>query len=242
MVRYPDSPDEILDEFVADYRDLLQDELISIILYGSAAAGRYVAKKSDINFLIVLTQPAIQSISRVFPLVKKWQNRAVSIPMFITEAYLDSSLDSFPLEFSNLRHAHRTVFGKDVLAPLQIAPELLRLQCEAQIKGKLLHLRGDFLATLGESGKMKALISASVPVFANVFKGLLTLKGVEPSLRYEDLFLAVAEQYALDRTVMERVLAAGQSNSKLDDRGWIELTESYIAEIRKLALKIDQFN
>jgi len=240
MSQYPASPDEILEEFIRDYQELFKEELISILLYGSAAVGHYVAKRSDINFMIVVTPSAITTMGRALPLIKKWRKRAVAVPMFVTEEYIDSSLDSFPLEFHNLKASHRAVYGKDVLAALTIANDLLRLQCESQIKGKLLHLLGDFLATEGDGRKMQELIRNSLPAFANVFKGLLSLKGETSPLRREEIFLRTAEIYSLDRALLEKVLAAGQTEARMSEAAYIELLEKYIAEIRKLALTIDQ--
>lgn len=240
MSRYPATPDEILDEFVADYRKVFEEDLISVVLFGRATSGVWKRKESEINFLLIVKPAALESIGRILPFVKKWQKRAVAVPMVMSEEYLLSSLDSFPLEFFNLIHAHKLIYGKDVLKPLQISMELLRLQCENQIKGKLVHLRAEFLATQGDGKKIRRLIQATIPTFTHVFKGLLTFKGLQVADQPEAVFEAVAETYSLDQTVLERVLQAGRSRGRLEETEGISLMEKYIAEIRKLAFAIDQ--
>jgi hypothetical protein len=242
MSRYPESPDEILVEFVQDYKNLFKEHLISIVLYGSAAVGQYIPKKSDINFMVVLAPQAIESIGQALPLVKKWRKQAVSVPMFVTQSYIDSSLDSFPIEFLNMKQAYKTVYGQDMLAALTISPEYLRLQCESQVKGKLLHLRREFLATLGDKEKIIALIRATLPAFAGVFKGLLMLKGIEAPLRHEEVIRRTAEIYSMDQTLIEKVLQVNKPDYKAAESVLLDLCEKYIAEIRKLAFKIDQIN
>jgi predicted nucleotidyltransferase len=240
MTKYPATPEEILPELVQDYQLLFGQDLVAIVLYGSAARGTYVPKKSDINILVVLTVPGIAAISKCFALMKKWQASAVAIPLVLTEEYIRTSVDSFPIEFLNLKNNYRVVYGLDVLASVTIPQDMLRLQCEAQIKGKLLHLRGEFLATLGDANKIKNLLTASVPAFVGVFNGLLMLKGVTPPQDKHKVFHLTAETYGLDRALLERVSMLVGNQEKMNDEEIVQLGEHYIAEIRKLAFTVDQ--
>ena len=52
MAKIPVKPEEIFEEIISDYISIFGENLLSIILYGSAARGEYVKKKSDINLLI----------------------------------------------------------------------------------------------------------------------------------------------------------------------------------------------
>jgi predicted nucleotidyltransferase len=241
MTKIPHSPEEIFDEFVADVKGAFGKELISIILYGSGAKGEYVRKKSDINFLIILSEEGILNLSKAFGLVKKWRKRNVSAPLFMTESYLESSLDSFPIEFLSMQQHHKVVFGKDVLANLQISNDHLRLQFEEQIKGKLLHLRNEFLAAAGDKRLLRRLISATVPTFASLFNALLTLKDIEPPKEKTAVLQKAAEAFDLKQDVFKQVIAIRENSVKLSGDELVALTEKYIAEIRKLAFMVDKW-
>ncbi len=52
MVKIPNKPEEIFGDFSHEVKKLFGSDLISIILYGSAARDEYVPKKSDINFIL----------------------------------------------------------------------------------------------------------------------------------------------------------------------------------------------
>lgn len=240
MTKYPATPEEILPELIQDYQKQFGQELVALVLYGSAARGTYVPKKSDINLMVVLTAAGIAELGKAFPLMKKWQASAVAIPLLLTEEYIRSSVDSFPIEFLNLKNNYRVLYGQDVLASVIIPQDMLRLQCEAQIKGKLLHLRGEFLATLGDAAKMKHLLAASVPAFIGVFNGLLMLKGLTPPQDKRQVFRQTAETYGLDLTLLERVYSLIENQGKMRDDEIVRLGEDYIAEIRKLAFTVDQ--
>jgi len=239
MRRVPRTPDEIFEAFVADYRAVFGDELMSIVLYGSGARGEYVPKRSDINFLIVLTEKGMQQINKALPLVAKWRKRNVSTPLFMTPEYINSSLDSFPLEFMALQRHYRVVFGQDVLQGLAIEQRLLRLQCERELKGKLLHLREAYLATEGRARALTALIRRSLAAFVPLFEALLVLKGVEVPTSKNEVIAKAAEVFGLDGGVFaELVRVSGGEKRKPEDLG--RLAEQYVWEVRKLALMVDR--
>jgi hypothetical protein len=58
MAKIPKTPEEIFPEITADFQKIFGEDLVSIILYGSGAGGDYVPGKSDLNFLITLTDRA----------------------------------------------------------------------------------------------------------------------------------------------------------------------------------------
>ena len=50
----------LLDEFICNSKNILQDNLIGIYLHGSLAMGCFNEKKSDIDLLVVVKQSAIK--------------------------------------------------------------------------------------------------------------------------------------------------------------------------------------
>jgi hypothetical protein len=242
MAKIPHSPDEIFSEFVSDNRAVYGEELIAIILYGSGVGNEYVYKKSDINFLVVLSEKGIEDLSRCFHLIRKWSKKRVAVPLFLTREYIASSLDSFPIEFLNMQRHYKVVYGEDVLAPLEIPRENLRLQCEEQLKGKLLHLRKAFLTTTGKRKALQNLLSVTVPTFVSLFTAILTLAGAEPSATKSEILRQTAEQFGLDGDVFRSVLAVREKSVKYTGDTLIALTQNYISEINKLTMIIDKWS
>ena len=95
MAKIPKEPSQIFLEITADYKRIFGEDLLSIILYGSAARGEYRYKKSDINFLMVLTENGMKNLRRCIDLIPKWRKRNVGAPLFLTQEYINASLDSF---------------------------------------------------------------------------------------------------------------------------------------------------
>ena len=145
MSKIPEIPQEVFPEVVEDLKMIYGGELQSITLYGSGARGDYVPGKSDINFLVILAENAARDLEKVVPMISKWKKRAVATPLFMTKAFICSSIDVYPVEFLNMKRHYQVVHGEDVLKDLVFGEKALRLQCERELKGKLMLLRTGFL-------------------------------------------------------------------------------------------------
>ena len=239
MAKKPKSPKDVFAEFTHDIKQAFAEDVVGIHLYGSGAKGEYDPKHSDINFMVVLTEPGIQKIDQYIPFMKKWNKRGVAVPLFLTRNYIESSLDAFPIEFLNMQKYNQPVYGENVLESLDIDPKDLRLKCEEQIKGKLLHLREEFLRTGGRKRLVKQLLDATVPAFSSIFTALLHLKDVTPPARKKDTLLKSAQEFGLDESVFNKVLQVNALNPGKDEL--YELCKRYIEEIRKLAKIVDKW-
>jgi len=239
MSKIPSKPEEIFGDFAHDYKEVFGADLISIILYGSAARSEYVPKKSDINFMIVLTDEGIHALGKALPLVPKWLKRNVSTPLFLTKQYIRSSLDSFPIEFLNFKAAYRLIAGEDVLADISFDNALLRLQCEREIKGKLLQLREAFLETQGKRQRIEGLISLSLSTFFSIFQAVLFLRERDPATDKRHLIGIAAGETGIDSTLFLNLLAIKEGKKKLTTKEAVPLMERYINEIKKLSIWID---
>lgn len=240
MAKVPHDPKEIFEEITKDYQAVYGKELNAILLYGSAASGNYIRKKSDINFLIVLTDEGIGQLQKSFKTVEKWYKRKVSTPLFLTESYISSSLDSFPIEFLNMQKSYQVVFGEDVLQGLDFDKHHLRLQCEKELKGKLLHLRQGFLESGGKTKNLTVIIGRSLTAFISIFRALLYLKdkGVAGELR--NIISLVSQEFGIDEQTFVTLLKIKEGTEKLSSKALSALFENYIREIRKLANTVDQ--
>ena len=240
MAKIPHDPKEIFEEFTKDYQAVYGKDLVAILLYGSAASGNYVRHKSDINFLIVLSEEGISQLQNSFKTVKKWYKRKVSTPLFLTKSYISSSLDSFPIEFLNMQKSYQVVFGEDILKELAFEMGHLRLQCEKELKGKLLQLRQVFLESGGNKRNLTFIIGPSLTAFFSIFRALLYLKNKAVPDELRSLISLVAQEFGVDEQTFVRLLKIKEGTEKLSSEALDALFESYISEVRKLAYTVDQ--
>jgi len=240
MAKIPQKPEEIFEEFTQDYQGVFRDDLKSIILYGSGARGEYVPKKSDLNFLIVLTETGMDRLGAAFSLIRKWRKRRVNIPLFLTEEYIGSSLDTFPIEFMNFRHSYVPVFGKDVLAGLSFQKAHIRLQCEREIKGKLLLIREAFLDSEGKPKSLGQLCSASLTAFLSLFRALLYLRNIDIPQHNREVITVSAREVGFDEKPFLDVLRIKEGRDKTPRDEMEAIIERYLRTIRDVWKKVDE--
>jgi len=239
MSRIPKEPGEIFPSIVNDYRGLFGEDLISVILYGSVASGDYIADKSDINLMIVLSEKRIDSLDRTFDLIVKWKKRNVATPLFLTEAYVMTSLDVFPIEYLNFQNTYEVVYGKDILKDLSFDREFLRMQCEKEVKGKLLLLREAFLESQGKAKYLQQLIAQSLGAFIAIFKALLHLKGKELPRQKREVIKQVCHAFEMDSGLFEKLLDVKEKRVKLSGPEITNLFKAYLKEVQKLWKVVD---
>jgi len=242
MFKAPKNPDEIFQEFTDDYKKLFGDNLLAIILFGSAARGDYVRKRSDINFLIVLREKNISDLQKVFPLIPKWRRRQVPTPLIVTQQYIRTALDSYPIEFLTMKLHHQLVYGEDVLAEIAIKPDHLRLQCERELRGKLLHLEENYLNTRGKPKRIKQLLRLSLPAFVSIFSALLYLMELETPASKQQILQKTAEVFELDRAVFDKIFELQKNKTKLNRQEINQLVTQYIEQISILTDIVDKLN
>ena len=240
MVKIPEKPESIFEEFSADFRELFGEELLSIILYGSAARGEYIPKKSDINFLIVLTDKGINNLSGALPLVEKWSKRSVAVPLFLTDIYIRSSLDAFPIEFFNIQASYKLVFGEDILEGLEIQNSDLRRECEKEIKGKLLHLRQAYFLSKGKKKRLNELFKISLQSLFTIFPVALRLLEIPVPQKRIEIMETLVEKCQLDSSVFRTLWNISDKRQVIPEDEARHLWRQYVEQVQILGRVIDR--
>ena len=240
MAKIPDQPRELFVPLTQDYLKIFASDLVSLIVYGSAASGSYVKGKSDINLLVVLTNAGKNRLDASFEKVKYWKKRKVATPLVMTKEFIETSLDSYPIEFLNMKNSHILVFGENVLADIAFKPEDLRLQIEREIRGKIILLTQGYLETEGSARQLRQLIRNSFTAFISIFNALLYLKqGKAPQARRETIKEA-CNLFSLDTAVFELCSDIKEGKDKLANKEIISIFKRYLQEVEKMGSIVDK--
>jgi predicted nucleotidyltransferase len=239
MSSIPESLNKSIQKFQDDVQSLFGSEIVSILVYGSAVTEDYVPRKSDVNVLVVLSESGISDLQPVQKIIRKWRRRGLAAPLFLTESYISASLDSFPIEFLNMQAAYSVILGKDVLAGLSIAPKDLRLQCERELKGKLLQLRQGFIQTEGNKQLSRSLIAESIGTFVAIFRALLKLKGENVPSAKREVIEQTCQEFGLDESLFSTLSAIRTGTVKLSRDELGKKLKEYIDAIHTLSQHVD---
>ena len=113
----------VLDSVVASLREAFEDDLVSVVLFGSAAEGTASAAFRYLNVLVVLGRFDRDRVDRVREVVRSAQASVKLNAMFLVEDELPRAAEAFAVKFADLLRRRRVVFGTDVLAGLTVPRE-----------------------------------------------------------------------------------------------------------------------
>jgi predicted nucleotidyltransferase len=230
---------ETLDKLVAGLQAAFGDELESVILYGSAASNEYHAKHSDLNVLIVVKNSTFHKVGRASDIARWWNRTGNPPPLFFTAHELAESADVFPIEFSDMKDAHQVLFGQDLLQNIEIDHTHQRLECEHELRGKLLNLRSRYVLVKGDRRESLHLLSQSISSFAVLFRHALHLVGRPASVQKEEIFKLAAEEFKFDAAPFLKILDFRRGGLEFKDSDMDPLFEKYFEAIGKVIERVD---
>ena len=177
-----------LEKLTQELKKACGENLKSVILYGSAAAGDHAGKRSDYNVLVVagdLSKDALKAFSKT---AKAWARAGNPPPLLFTMERLKKSTDVFPVELLDIKECHQILFGEDVVSDLEISTANLRLQIEHELRGNLIQLRQQYLLASGNAKEVCGLMVRSLSSFLVLFRASLRLFATDiPQKKFQAL-------------------------------------------------------
>jgi hypothetical protein len=206
---------ERAEKFAAELERVYGGDLVSAVLYGSAARGHFHEGVSDLNVLVLLRDTSAAALRRGSALAREWAAGGNPPPMVLGAEEWRRSADVFPIELADIRDAHHVLRGADPFDGVTIDPGDLRLQCENELKGKYIQLRQAYLVSSGTPEELGALVKRSLSTFLVLFRTVLRLAGEEGVHDPEQVVRKTAARVGFDAAPMLRILAARRSGEEL---------------------------
>jgi hypothetical protein len=221
-------------------RAALGSEFLAAYLTGSVLAQGFDPSRSRVNLLVVargLPPEILDAVARAIP---EGKQAPLVDPLFISERQIHKSLDSFPIEWIEILERHLLVEGLDVLGNLEVPRTYLRLQCEHELRAKLIQLRQSYLLGARHPDRLEAVLKGGAAGFATLFRTLLRLAGESPPADTPLVIERVADLYRLDAegllgAYLVRVSARRYRGSEL-----LALYRKFLIEVERLVGAIDE--
>jgi predicted nucleotidyltransferase len=218
------------DEILSGYKDNIH----SITLTGSALTDDFVPGKSDINSVFVLREMDLKFLELLATLGKKYKKKRIAAPLIMTPEYIMTSLDVFPIEFLNIKLLHNTLVGENLFQDLKINRADLRLQCERELKVRLIGLRQGYISCLGNSNLLMDMFIDSFSGYIPLFKGIVLLLGKEPPVTSRDTIDVLEEISGVNTSGFNAVLKQKKQKTKLMMGQLNTIFQDYYAAIERL--------
>jgi len=222
--------------FILGLKKVYKKDLLSVTLYGSAASGEFITKHSNLNMLVILKSTSLPELKKASNTVKKFENIS---PLFLTEEYILSSLDIFPIEFLDMQENYILLYGKDFLKDIRIDLKNLRFQCEQELKAKLLSLKQLYV---GLNDRPLALKDPLIRLFTSILhilRNVLRLSGRQPPYKKEDLLKELAAHFKIGISYWEKILAAKLKKIRINKVETEELFLVFVNNLEEIIRTVD---
>ncbi len=233
---------EAFNHLVGDLKATHGDNLASVVLYGSAAAGDFVQLESDYNILIALHRITPEDLRLAQAAMREWQRLGHPLPVYFTLSELNDAADVFPIEFRQMERARVVLYGRDPFETLRLSDANLRHQAEYELRSKLIQLRRLYIPASVSAVRLRDLMSDSLSSFATLFAPVLLLHGEQPPVLRRDIVRATVRLLGLDAGVFERVFELRESGDTrhFGEGEANELFAAYMEQIERVISAVDR--
>lgn len=224
-------------------RKLLEESVSlidSIILYGSATGADFIEKKSNINILLAVKETSLLKFQPLLTLFEQYGKKGVVPPLIFTPEEIKDSADVFPIEFLDIKENYVLLLGRDLFAGLNISISNLRLQCESELKGKIIRLRQIYLERGRQPKDIEKVISSTFSSFVPIFKNLIRLKNKVPPYDKEGIVNILCQEFGIEKEVLLTVLRDRKGDGEIGGKDAAAFLEKYLDLLTKLANMADK--
>jgi predicted nucleotidyltransferase len=233
--------EKLLNELVKRLQEAYGDDLVSVVLYGSAASGDFHEKFSDLNVLCVLRVVGVPELRKGEKAVEWWVKQKNPAPLILSVEEAVNSHDAFPIEFLDIKQNHRLLFGKDLVSGIVVSTRQHRQQVEHELRMGLLRLRSRYLTVQQDEKEVVELMARSIASFATLARHALMLAGeTNVPIRKREIFDAATKRFHLHPLPFETVLQIREGTQTLSGEQAHSLFSSYLEQVTRLAQTVDK--
>ncbi|HVB32914.1 MAG TPA: hypothetical protein VNJ52_00870 [Patescibacteria group bacterium] len=232
--------EKLLNELVERLKQAAGPNLLSVVLYGSAASKQFHPRHSDLNVLAVMSSLGASALDTLAPVASWWQKKGHPGPMVFTREELVRCSDMFAIELLDIKMTGRLLWGEEIFASLEVPMQLHRIQVEREIAQGLVKLRQHYLSAGGSGRAVRQLMLASVSTFAALFRHALLALG-EPLI--QDRLSGIDRLAALigfDPGAFHTLLDLRAGRRGAGEIDWAATFAAYLAAIEHVAGEIDR--
>ena len=221
----------MVEQSIKEMEESIGDNLISVVKFGSEGEPN--------NLLLVLDRLDFDVLNEIKPLVIKHRKKGFVVPLLFTKEELFDGADVFPLEFLDIKHPHKTLYGEEIINKVKFDKKHVRRQLEFEFRSKLIHLRENYI-WIKNPKELRNLLISVVPVIMPLFYGLLFLKNIKPLTKLNALFKLVSQEYKVNLDILRRIKKLKEEKIKVNKEELDEYVNELIVLLSDLGETVDE--
>jgi len=232
--------EEAMAEFIQRMRGAGGQNLLSIVLFGSAAHGEFRPGYSDVNLLCVLGDASFPSLQKISPVIEWWRKQRNAPPLVVTLEEMTLSAAEFSIEFIDMKQRYRVLYGEDVLRVLEVPMHLHRFQLEYELREKSFLLRQQLLLANNNESELWEVMLHSLSSFTTLFRHVLLELGEAERKHSRDAVVELSKRLSFDESAFLQLI---DIRAKQVDRKQLRATdvaERYTRAIERITSAVDR--
>lgn len=225
-----------LAEFAQRLQQAAGSNLVSAILYGSAASDEFHQGYSDLNVLCVLRDTSATALRQISPAITWWIKQRNPAPVLLAANELPRDAEMFAIEMLDIKRHHRVLAGDDVFATLEIPLRIHRIQLEHELRTKLQLLRQQYAAA--NDRQAIELMANSISGFIALFRHALLAMGTEPPHGRTNVVNVIAQKIGFEAAPFTRVLQLRRHEIRTRDLDAHGTFAAYASAIEKVVAAV----
>jgi len=215
----------------------LGGNLVSVVLFGSAARSGVPAGGTSFNLLVIVRDASTRTLHPAAATIADWVKRGQPAPLIFSEQEWRDSTDVFPIEIEDLRQTRRVLQGRDPLDGIVTTRDDLRRQLERELRVKLLRLRTLYAAAAADGEALQRLLRDSASSFLTLLRASLRLQGTEPAGGPSEVIAQAARVLGIDGDAFAWAAAAYSDRGPRPQplRPYDPVAARYVDAIERLA-------
>lgn len=201
----PENVRRVLTDFVRLARQVFADDLSSVVLYGSAAAGQ-MRTTSDVNLLLVLRRLDFQAAEQLSDALRLAEAAVGLKIMFLLEGEVAEAATAFALKFADMTDRHVLLYGRDPFAALAVPRGAKIFRLKQVLLNLVLRMREALIRSAGEEKRRALLIAEFAAPLRSAAVALLELEQAGSAASQKEALEQVAA--GIDPAVFQEALIA----------------------------------
>jgi len=233
------SHEQLTAEFVQRMQAAAGDNLVSVILYGSAAEGEFHPEYSDLNLLCLMHDVSLPALQKTSGVMSWWRGKRHHPPLVLTPEELIASADVFSIEFNDMKQRYRVLYGQDLLRNLEVPMTHHREQLEYELREKLFLLRQHLLFAGTDEKQLWEIMLHSLSSFTTLFRHVLVEVGVPGRKHSREAVAELSKKLSFDDSAFLQLLDIRAKKSERSRLSASELAARYLDAITTVATAVD---
>ena len=175
-VELPAKVNSVLTEFVNSTKKAFEDDLRSIVLFGSGAEGK-LRPASDVNVIVLLTRFDQHKADQMREPLRLAEAAIKLRAMFLLEEELQPASHAFAVKFADIKRRRRVLYGDDPFAGISVSREDSIFRLKQTLLNLILRLRESYISRGLREEQLVAIIADAAGPLRSCAATLLELEG-----------------------------------------------------------------